>query len=96
MGRWGWGHWEQALEWLRCDADAGVRLKASDSQGSCLSPPAGLHYSFFPLLILLIYDVSGYGRGTTFGNSKSRGAWVAWSVKHPTFGFSSGHDLQVS
>ena len=25
-----------------------------------------------------------------------RGTWVAQSVKHPTLGFSSGHDLTVS
>ena len=26
---------------------------------------------------------------------KYRGAWVAWSVTHPTLGFCSAHDLMV-
>ena len=29
-------------------------------------------------------------------NKTFRGAWVAHSVKHPTLGFGSGHDLTVS
>ena len=29
------------------------------------------------------------------GNRLVRGAWVAQSVKHPTFDFCSGHDLRV-
>ena len=32
---------------------------------------------------------------TNIKNHQNRGAWVAQSVKHPTLGFRSGHDLTV-
>ena len=34
-------------------------------------------------------------KGAKNNNSKGRGAWVAQLVKHPTLGFSSGHNLTV-
>ena len=44
-------------------------------------------------------DESGVAGWVTEGKWKRTGkfwgAWVAWLVKHPTLGFSSGHDLMV-
>ena len=36
------------------------------------------------------------GLGNGIQSDMDRGAWVAQSVKHPTLGFASGHDLTVS
>ena len=40
--------------------------------------------------ILLLYPKNNY-----FTKTKTRGTWAAQSVKCPTLGFGSGHDLTV-
>ena len=52
-------------------------------------------FSLLCFLILLIFILVTFIIEVNVYYRKYRGTWVAQLVKHPTLGFSSGHDLMV-